>query len=1694
MKNFMRGITQRARGRNSAAQNQEKTNKSVARRKYVQFESIEPRVLMAGDVNPAVVAINGTISAQGEVDQYNFTLTNDIKVVFDSLTNNPNLNWSLSGVQGTVVNERSFSSSDSSSLTGSPTLDLTAGDYTITVDGGPDATGDYSFKLLDLQSAYGISHDTAVTGQISPANETNVYKFDATAGDHFYLDVTGRSGGDVTWQLLDSSGQQVFGPTAMNSASQDVDVAVMPASGTYTLLVEGKIGATETANYSFNAQLLPAGYISPSAPTPTNSWIGASGGNWSVASNWSTGVVPTSADDVSINIPAGQTVTISSGTVSVKSLTCNGNLTISGNATLNLNGTSCINGNLTLAGGTLGGTGALTVTGAFDVTGASWLTGGGTFISQGVSSVNIGAANGCLVFGGGKTWINQGTLTVGGDDFITFGGTGGTATNTLTNAAGATLNLSSTNGTPIAYTSGYLGTAMLNNYGTLNQTAVGNHTIASSIAFNNAGTVNANAGGLIIAGGGTDTGLYNVEAGTAIGFSGNTRALNSGSNFTGVGTIAVTGATVNVNGLMNLTASNTLLSISSGTLNFNNSVTLARLEMKGGTLDGTGAVTVACAFNVTGTSTLNGTGTFTTQGTSLIDIAGGRGYLTISGGKTWINQGTLTVGGDDFLYFNSNGNVLTNAARATLNLSSADSMPIHINSSYTGTLNNAGTLNQGVAELHGINGNITFNNTGTVNVNAGTLSIGGGGADTGIYNVDAGTSLEFGRSSNISIRNLSSGSKITGAGTLSLSGSFATVNANGLLDIATGGLSVSSGTFNIGAGAAAGAFAQVTLSGGTLNFNNSVTLARLEMKGGTLGGTGAVTITGAFNVTSGSTLSGTGTFTTQGTSTVSMTATYGNLYINDGKTWTNQGALTVGGDERIYIYNGTLTNAADAMLNLSSSNGNPIDGSGTLNNYGTLKQTVTGAHRIGASTINNTGTVNVNTGTLTYNNNFTNQGTINIAPGALMSLGGSFTNGAQATIRVGLRNAGTIGVLAVAGTASLNGTLAVYLDGGYVPTSSDVFSVMTYLSRAGAFSDQRGESPGALMDFTIDTTSSLTALKVKSVNVTTVVPGVDLVVTGLGLAAGTVLQSGNIVTIVWQDNNTGTLATSSSWIDRLEVRNANNERIADIHVPYDATVNGSLAAGASIARQATFVLPQGNAGAGNLSFTVTTDVANTVAEINIQGSAEDNNSSPSLNLTSALAPYPDLVVTDVLPTPAAGWLSGDTVIVNWKTRNQGTGATIGSWAETLVVRNRTTGHTLFTQNVSYDAITYGDIAAGGFRDRNITLTWPTGADANGQIEFTVTTDSSAQLFENNAESNNASQSTILSSPDLTVSNLTSDKPAPKTGDLITLNWNDINSGNTAIPAGWYDHIKVTNQSTGKVLVDQQLRYDPSVGGTLPSGASASRSYSFRLADGNAGAGNLLIQITADQNTSDVGSIAEVNAAGAGGGSTGESNNSASLNLTSTLAPYPDLQVTDLAVTPTGGWQPAGTVTVTWKTRNQGDGATSGSWAETLVVHNRTTGHTLFSQNLSYDAATFGDIAGGDVRDRSATLTWPADGSEIGELEFSVTTDSSAQIFENKIGDDAEKNNSGTLTVISAPDLQVANLHTTPDTAQAGSDLTIQWDDINAGNAPTPGGWFDHIVVVNTTTGKQLINTSVYYDPAQAGNGAVGSGQTRSRSY
>src|SRR6185437_15123419 len=113
---------------------------------------------------------------------YTFTLRHDSEVYFDSLTNNPNFTWSLSGPAGSAVSGRSFVSSDGNAIS-NPVMSLVAGDYTLAVSGVGLTTGAYSFRLIDLGTAIPLTVNADTSGTLPGGNFTKAYQFAANAGD-----------------------------------------------------------------------------------------------------------------------------------------------------------------------------------------------------------------------------------------------------------------------------------------------------------------------------------------------------------------------------------------------------------------------------------------------------------------------------------------------------------------------------------------------------------------------------------------------------------------------------------------------------------------------------------------------------------------------------------------------------------------------------------------------------------------------------------------------------------------------------------------------------------------------------------------------------------------------------------------------------------------------------------------------------------------------------------------------------------------------------------------------------------------------------------------------------------------------------------------------------------------------------------------------------------------------------------------------------------------------------------------------------------------------------------------------------------------------------------------------------------------------------------------------------------------------
>lgn len=384
-------------------------------------------------------------------------------------------------------------------------------------------------------------------------------------------------------------------------------------------------------------------------------------------------------------------------------------------------------------------------------------------------------------------------------------------------------------------------------------------------------------------------------------------------------------------------------------------VTAASFEEDGGTIDGSGTLTITGAATFTNASNVSlesGTGTTLLKGTTTFSTA----YLYLQGGRVLENQGTL------------------NWTEGTFDLGQTPLSQLH----GTGTIkNDSGAIfdiQSKTASFGTTHIGATFTNTGTVSVQTGTLEFDGGGtAAASAFTVASIGSLAFGG----------------GAFTLSAG----TYNAAGRMTV------VSGGKVDFSAVTAITSFgSQLLVTGGTLELgSNTASTASLEQDAGTIDGTGTLTVTGSAMLateSSDAVQMGAGTTVLQGTTTVS-----GSVALDDGRVLENAGTLNltagnfyVGQDAHGNIIGGaTVNNDSGATFDIQDDAA--LD-SVSFSNTGTLEKTIaTGVTNLGDTFTNGAGgIVSVLTGTLEFDDMSTFGGTVNGSGSVLIDFASTFSN------------------------------------------------------------------------------------------------------------------------------------------------------------------------------------------------------------------------------------------------------------------------------------------------------------------------------------------------------------------------------------------------------------------------------------------------------------------------------------------------------------------------------------------------------------------------------------------------------------------------------------------------------------------------------------------------------------------------------
>ena len=128
------------------------------------------------------------------------------------------------------------------------------------------------------------------------------------------------------------------------------------------------------------------------------SWITDADGNWNLETNWSSGSLPSSGDNVTIDRPGDITITVDERAVSILGLTSPDNLKISGQR-FTVAGIANVEGAMELDGATLAASGA---TSSFDATG-SVSANSSAFTATG-GSIALPTLAASSITSGNRTW------------------------------------------------------------------------------------------------------------------------------------------------------------------------------------------------------------------------------------------------------------------------------------------------------------------------------------------------------------------------------------------------------------------------------------------------------------------------------------------------------------------------------------------------------------------------------------------------------------------------------------------------------------------------------------------------------------------------------------------------------------------------------------------------------------------------------------------------------------------------------------------------------------------------------------------------------------------------------------------------------------------------------------------------------------------------------------------------------------------------------------------------------------------------------------------------------------------------------------------------------------------------------------------------------------------------------------------
>ena len=594
------------------------------------------------------------------------------------------------------------------------------------------------------------------------------------------------------------------------------------------------------------------------------------------------------------------------------------------------------------------------------------------------------------------------------------GSTWGTANNWTSDSAGNTLVA----GAPTSNADVVFAATGPSN---LSNTLGADYTINSLLVSTAGVTI---AGANTVTASATSSSAYNISAtsGTTA-ISANLAGSGAGLTKSGAGTLTLSGANTFAGGV----------ALSAGTLNLNSATAPGNgtITITGGTLDNTSGASVTLSNN----NTQSWNGDFTFTGTNTLNLGSGAVALGASCTVT-VSGGILGVGG----IISGSGYSLTKAGAGTLTLRGANN--------YTGgTTLSAGTLNINSVSAIGsgtftISGG-TLNNTSGSSVTLSTNNVqnwNGDFAFTGTNDLNLGNgavTMNANRIVTVNGGNLTVGGAISGTtASFSLTKAGAGTLILGGANTYTGATTVTGGTLQTSAADRIHDSSAISVSSGAaFVLGGSETVASIAGAGNyslgantlTFGDSSNQTVSGIISGTGGSLVkNGTGSITLSGNNTYTggTTILAGTIRIGHDNAW-GTGLLQLGESGTTITITIASTDATDRTI---SNEINPIRGNSWNTTFGSAG---TGNLTFGNTTsvwLGSLRTFTVNNSWTSFANAFTGSanGITKAGAGTLILLGNNSYTGAT-TVNAGilqLGNGGTTGALSTSSAITVNGSLA----------------------------------------------------------------------------------------------------------------------------------------------------------------------------------------------------------------------------------------------------------------------------------------------------------------------------------------------------------------------------------------------------------------------------------------------------------------------------------------------------------------------------------------------------------------------------------------------------------------------------------------------------------------------------------------------